>query len=156
MYLQLYTDIYICIFWYVVISIVCCMHFIAAVLKTDLVALGGGGGGAVIHRLFWTKALRETGRQRDRESRLSGGMNNRNIVLQMWLQAVKRMFQEVQMVVSIVTLDLMVGKEVWGSAVVAELVSAHPSPSDVQVWGGLVHVALSVQAVWLDVFVHCA
>ena len=39
-------------------------------------------------------------------------MNNRNIVLQMWLQAVKRMFLEVQMVVSVVTLELMVGKEV--------------------------------------------
>ena len=39
-------------------------------------------------------------------------MNNRNIVLQMWLQAVKIVFLEVQMVVSVVTLDLMVGKEV--------------------------------------------
>ena len=39
-------------------------------------------------------------------------MNNRNIVLQMWLQAVKIVFLEVQMVVSVVTLDLRVGKEV--------------------------------------------
>ena len=59
--------IYIYIFWYIVISIVCCMHFIAAVLKTDRGGGGWVGGGSYTSDYFELKpSHRETDKQRER------------------------------------------------------------------------------------------